>query len=395
MDFRDTPEEAEFRAEVRAWLGEHLPDGWTGQPYPRPDDSDEQRRRLEELRRWWQRELFEGGWAGLSWPAEYGGRGASLVEQVIFNEEAARARAPEPINVIGLHMAGPTIIAWGTEEQKKRYLEPLLRGDEIWCQGFSEPGAGSDLGGARTRAVRDGDTYVVNGQKVWTSYGHLADFCILVARTDPDAAKHVGLSYFLLPMRQEGVTVRPLAQITGDPEFNELFFDDARVPASERLGEEGDGWKVAMTTLMHERGTMSFSLQVMSRITLDGLIGLAKQLGVADDPAVRERLAGFQLDVEGLRVTNLRAVSKMAKGVPGPEGSMGKLLWERAQQGMGEYAMELLGMTGQVLGGGSADGDARWQFLYLRGRGHSIEAGTTEILKNIIAERVLGLPRSR
>jgi alkylation response protein AidB-like acyl-CoA dehydrogenase len=235
----------------------------------------------------------------------------------------------------------------------------------------------------------------VNGQKVWTSYGHIADFCILVARTDADAAKHAGLSYFLLPMRQDGVTVRPLVQITGDPEFNELFFDDARVPASERLGEEGDGWKVAMTTLMHERGTMSFSLQVMSRITLDGLVGLARDLGVAEDPSVRERLAGFQLDVEGLRITNLRAVSKMARGVPGPEGSMGKLLWERVQQAMGSYAMELLGLEGQIIGGGSEDGEARWQYLYLRGRGHSIEAGTTEVLKNIIAERVLGLPRGR
>jgi alkylation response protein AidB-like acyl-CoA dehydrogenase len=395
MDFRDTPEEAEFRAEVRAWLAEHLPDGWRGQPHPRPEDGPEQRKEIESLRRWWQRELFDGGWAGLSWPAEYGGRGASYVEQVIFNEEAASARAPEPINVIGLHMAGPTIIAWGTEEQKKRYLEPLLSGEEIWCQGFSEPGAGSDLGGLRTKAVREGDEYIVNGQKVWTSYGHVASFCILVTRTDPDAAKHAGLTYLLCPMDQGGVTVRPLVQITGDPEFNELFFDDARVPVSERLGEEGEGWKVAMTTLMHERGTMSFSLQIMSRITLDGLVGLARELGVADDDAVRQRLAGFQLEVEGLRITNLRAVSKLAKGVPGPEGSMAKLLWERVQQAMGEYAMELLGLAGQVHAGEEAPDDGRWAYLYLRGRGHSIEAGTTEILKNIIAERVLGLPRSR
>jgi alkylation response protein AidB-like acyl-CoA dehydrogenase len=404
VDFRDTPEEAEFRAEVRAWLRQHLPADWDGAPHPRPTDGPEERKRIEDLRRWWQRELFDGGWAGLAWPSEYGGRGAGLVEQLIFNEEAARARAPEPINVIGLYMAGPTIISWGSDEQKRRYLPPLLSGEEIWCQGFSEPGAGSDLGGLRTRVARDGDEYVVNGQKVWTSYGHIAHFCILLARADPaeatrtgqaGASKHVGLTYLLCPMRQEGVTVRPLVQITGDPEFNELFFDDARVPVANRLGEEGDGWKVAMTTLMHERGTMSFSLQVMSRITLDGLTRLVRDLGVAGDPAVRERVAGFHLDVEALRITNLRAVSKLAKGAPGPEGSMAKLLWERVQQQMGEFAMELLGLRGQVSAGEAAVADGRWQYVYLRGRGHSIEAGTTEILRNIIAERVLGLPRSR
>ena len=286
-------------------------------------------------------------------------------------------------------MAGPTIIAWGTDAQKARYLQPLLSGEEIWCQGFSEPSSGSDLGSARTRAIREGDTYIVNGQKVWTSYGHLASFCILVTRTDPDAPKHAGLTYLLCPMDQPGVTVRPLVQITGDPEFNEVFFDDARVPVSERLGEEGDGWKVAMTTLMHERGTMSFSLQVMSQITFDRLVALVQKLGVADDPAVRERLAGFHLDLEALRITNLRALTKLRAGAPGPEGSMAKLLWERIQMGMGEYAMELLGVDGQRMD------DGGWPFTYLRGRGHSIEAGTTEILKNIIAERVLGLPRSR
>lgn len=391
MDFADTPAEAEFRQEVRAWLRDHLPDGWAGRPVRRGDDP----KRVEELRCWWQRQLHDGGWAGLSWPAQYGGRGATLVEQVIFNEEAALARAPEPINVIGLYMAGPTIIAWGTEEQKARYLPPLLSGDEIWCQGFSEPSSGSDLGSLRTHAVREGDHYVVNGQKVWTSYGHLADYCILVTRTDPEAPKHAGLTYLIADMSDPGVEVRPLVQITGDPEFNELFFTDARFPVENRLGEEGDGWKVAMTTLMHERGTMAFSLQVQNRMTLDGLIELARKLERADDPAVRERLAGFQLDVEALRITNLRALSKLLKGAPGPEGSMSKLLWERVQQAMTEYAMELLGMSGQVLEGSQTPGDGIWQYLYLRGRGHTIEAGTTEVLKNIIAERVLGLPRSR
>jgi alkylation response protein AidB-like acyl-CoA dehydrogenase len=395
VDFRDTPEEAAFRAEVRAWLREHLPNDWRGGPHPRPSDGPNERKKLEDLRRWWQKELHAGGWAGLSWPAEYGGRGASLIEQVIFNQESAVARAPEPIGVIGLYMAGPTIIARGTDEQKRRYLEPLLAADEIWCQGFSEPGAGSDLGSVRTRAVREGDEYIVNGQKVWTSYGHIADFCILVTRTDPDAAKHAGLTYLLLPMRQDGVTVRPLVQITGNPEFNELYLDDARVPVSERIGEEGEGWQVAMTTLMHERGTMSFGLQVGNRITLNGLCELARELGVASDPAVRERIAGFHIEVEALRITNLRSVSKLARGTPGPEGSMAKFLWERVQQQMTEYAIELLGTQGQLTEGPDSASDGAWAFRYLRGRGHSIEAGSTEILKNIIAERVLGLPKSR
>ena len=392
MDFTDSPAEAEFRSEVREWLREHLPQGWLSDPDPMPSDRDAE----VELRRWWQKELYEGGWAGLSWPAEYGGRGASLVEQVIFNQEAAKARAPEPINVIGLYMAGPTIISWGTEEHKKRYLAPLLSGEEIWCQGFSEPGAGSDLAGGRTRAVREGDQYVVNGQKVWTSYAHIADYMILVARTDPDATKHAGLSYFLVDMKQPGVDVRPLVQITGDPEFNETFFDDAVVPADQRLGEEGDGWKVAMTTLGHERGTMAFGLQIQAQRAVDALKELVRKQGVADDPVVREKVARFQVDVDAMRVTNLRALSKLKEsGVPGPEGSMPKLMWERIQQGVGEYAMELLGTQSLISEGEHAVRDGYWQYFHLRSRGNTIEAGTTEIQKNIIAERVLGLPRSR
>ncbi|MGH8907496.1 MAG: acyl-CoA dehydrogenase family protein [Egibacteraceae bacterium] len=390
MDFRDSPAEAEFRAHVREWLRAHLPKGWPeGRAAALTLDE------AVEVRRWWQRELYDGGWLGLTWPKQYGGQGGTLLQQVIFDQEAVRAQAPDPANVIGLYMAGPTIMAWGTDEQKTRYLQPLLRGDEIWCQGFSEPGSGSDLGSVRTRAVREGDTYIVNGQKVWTSYGHLADFCILVTRTDAGAEKHAGLTYLIAGMREPGVTVRPLVQITGDPEFSELFFDDARVPVENRLGGEGDGWKVAMTTLMHERGTMGAALQAGARITLDRLVELVHGLDCADDPAVRERLAGFQLDVEALRITNLRSLSKLRKGTPGPEGSMAKLLWERVQQGMGEFAMELLGTAGLVMEGPETTGEGFWQHIYLRGRGHTIEAGTTEILKNIIAERVLGLPKGR
>ena len=390
MDFRDTEQEASFRAEVRAFLREALTAEWFDDPALRPTDPTHS----EELRRWWQRTLYDEGWAGLTWPTEYGGQGGTLVQQVIFNEECARARAPEPIGVIGLYMAGPTIMAWGTEEQMRRYLPPLLSGEEIWCQGFSEPEAGSDLD-VRSRAVRDGDDYVVNGQKVWTSYGHIADFCIMVTRSDPDASKQKGFTYLITDMHAEGVSVRPLVQITGQAEFTELFFDDVRVPVANRLGAEGQGWTVAMTTLLHERGTMGASLGVMSRITLDRLVALVGKLGLSDDAVVRERIAGFQLDVEALRLTNLRAITKMERGIPGPEGSMSKLLWERVQQGMGEYAMELLGASGQILSGPSSEEDGDWARIYLRGRGHTIEAGTTEILKNIVAERVLGLPRSR
>jgi alkylation response protein AidB-like acyl-CoA dehydrogenase len=390
MDFRDTEQEASFRAEVRAFLREALTAEWFDDPALRPTDPTHS----EELRRWWQRTLYDEGWAGLTWPTEYGGQGGTLVQQVIFNEECARARAPEPIGVIGLYMAGPTIMAWGTEEQMRRYLPPLLSGEEIWCQGFSEPEAGSDLD-VRSRAVRDGDDYVVNGQKVWTSYGHIADFCIMVTRSDPDASKQKGFTYLIADMHAEGVSVRPLVQITGQAEFTELFFDDVRVPVANRLGAEGQGWTVAMTTLLHERGTMGASLGVMSRITLDRLVALVGKLGLSDDAVVRERIAGFQLDVEALRLTNLRAITKMERGIPGPEGSMSKLLWERVQQGMGEYAMELLGASGQILSGPSSEEDGDWARIYLRGRGHTIEAGTTEILKNIVAERVLGLPRSR
>jgi alkylation response protein AidB-like acyl-CoA dehydrogenase len=390
MDFRDTPEEAVFRAEVREWLRDTLTETWFEDPDPRPRDPE----RSEELRRWWQRQLYDAGWAGLTWSTDYGGRGGTMVQQVIFNEECARARAPEPIGVIGLYMAGPTILAWGTEEQKRRFLPPLLSGEEIWCQGFSEPEAGSDLD-VRSRAVRDGDDYVVNGQKFWTSYGHIADWCILVTRSDPKASKQEGFTYLITDMHADGVSVRPLVQITGQAEFNELFFDDVHVPVANRLGKEGEGWAVAMTTLLHERGTMGAGLQVMSRITLDRLIALVAKLGLTEDDVVRERLAGFQLDIEALRLTNLRAITKMERGIPGPEGSMSKLLWERVQQAMGEYAMELLGTAGQIMPTASGGDNGVWTHIYLRGRGHTIEAGTTEILKNIVAERVLGLPRSR
>src|SRR6476619_4021129 len=262
MDLRDTPEEAAFRADLRAWLEEHLPDGLQGHR------GGATRFEGAEMREW-SRALYEAGYVGLTWPEEYGGGGAPYTHQAIFLEEMARAEAPPHVGVIGIGMAGPTIIAHGTEEQKARYLAPLLSAEEIWCQGFSEPGAGSDLAGVRTSARLDDGHFVVNGQKVWSSFAHIADFCILLTRSDPDSTRHAGLTYLIVDMHAPGVEVRPLRQITGEAEFNEIFFSDVEVPVAIRLGDEGDGWAVAMTTLLHERGTLGCALTP----THDGVVG--------------------------------------------------------------------------------------------------------------------------
>jgi alkylation response protein AidB-like acyl-CoA dehydrogenase len=397
MDFRDTPEEAAFRKEVRDWLEANLGD----QPSQISIGPAEER---VDLLRAWQRKLHEGGWAGVSWPKEYGGRGAPLIQQAIFYQEMARAKAPNPINVIGIGMAGPTIIAHGTEAQKQRYLSKILSAEEIWCQGFSEPGAGSDLAGLRSTAVEDGDSYVINGQKVWTTLAHLAKdggHCIFLARTDPDAPKHAGITYFLVDMDSPGIEVRPLVQITGTPEFNEMFFTDVRVPKENILGKVNDGWRMAMTTLMHERGTLGFALSVQARIALDELINLAKATKrngkpAIEDAVVRQRIAQLHVEIEAMRLNNYRALSTTMKtGVPGPEGSLGKLLWSEANKRMTDLAVELLGPSGLLLEAKNDPAVQRWQFAHLRSRGNTIEAGTSEILRNIIAERVLGLPKSR
>jgi alkylation response protein AidB-like acyl-CoA dehydrogenase len=269
MDFRDTPEEASFRARLRAWIEANLPDGWH-------DRSPAAGRTDESIQKEWTGKLFEAGYAGLTWPQEYGGRGLPHTYQAILLEETARLEAPEHIGIIGLGMAGPTIIAHGPDAQKERYLKPILSGEEVWCQGFSEPGSGSDLASLRTRATDDGDAFVVNGQKVWSSFAHIADFCILLVRTDPDAPKHRGITYLLVDMHADGVEVRPLVQITGDPEFNEIFFNDVRVPKENVLGEVGDGWRVAMTTLLHERGTLGFALTARLEVATRKLISLAR-----------------------------------------------------------------------------------------------------------------------
>jgi alkylation response protein AidB-like acyl-CoA dehydrogenase len=388
MDFRDTPEEAAFRKELRAWIERNLPDGWSERG-PRSGRTE------EEIQKKWAAKLHEGGYAGLTWPKEYGGAGAPYTHQAIFLEESARAETPEHIGVIGLGMAGPTIIAHGTEEQKARYLSKILSGEEVWCQGFSEPGSGSDLASLKTRAELDGDHFIVNGQKVWSSFAHIADWCILVVRTDSEAAKHKGLTYLLVDMHSPGVEVRPLVQITGDPEFNEIFFTDVKVPVGNVVDEVGNGWMVAMTTLLHERGTLGFALTARLEVLTRKLVELAKQTGASDDPIIRDRIARQWIDLQGLKFTNYRALTTLVKtGIPGPEGSIAKLHWSESNQRLGKLALEILGTFAQ-LDGDDAAWAGFWQYQQLRSRGNTIEAGTSEILRNIISERVLGLPRSR
>jgi len=381
VDLRDTAEEAAFRAELRAWIDANLPEerrGWRGGEQRFGDD----------FGREWSRKLYEAGYAGLTWPAEYGGAGAPYSFQAIFYEEMARAQAPAHVGVIGLGMAGPTIMAHGSDEQKRAHLSKILSAEEIWCQGFSEPDAGSDLAAARTRAVRNGDVYVVNGQKVWSSFAHIADFCILVTLSDPDAPRYKGLTYLIVDMRSPGVEVRPLRQITGEAEFNEIFFTDVEVPVTNRLGDEGEGWQVAMTTLLHERGTLGFALTAALDVGVGRLIETARER-VNGDTAARERIAAEWVEMQALRYTNYRSLGTYQRtGIPGPEGSAIKLRWSEQNQRLTKLGRELLG------GEGILD-DGWWHYQQLRSRGNTIEAGSSEVLRNIVAERVLGLPRSR
>ncbi len=382
MDLTFSEPELAFRDELRAWFADHSP--------TREPDGDEDAHYA--WRRDFQRELAQDGWAAVHWPPEYGGRGATLTQSAIFFEELGRSGAPLPANVLGLLLAGPTIMTWGTPEQKERYLTPILTAEEIWCQGFSEPDAGSDLANVKTRAVKDPahpDQWVVTGQKVWTSGAQYSKWCMLVARTDTEAAKHKGLTYFLMDMEQEGVQVRPLRQITGESEFNELFIDGARIPDENVLGGVGNGWKVALTTLMNERAGLAFFLQVRMRQTLDRLIQDVAARGLLDDPVVADRLGEIHLKAEVLRLTAYRGLTAIEKyGQPGPEGSLTKWMWSETNQQLTQLAADLLGPTALQAGG-------RWSYELLRARGNSIEGGTTEVLKNIVAERVLGLPKAR
>ena len=395
MDLSLTPAQETLRQTLRAWLKENAPRDW------KPGGaSDIPRVEAYQLLRTWQRKLYDAGFIGLTWPKEYGGRGLTFMEELILQEEMALAKAPPILNVLGVGMAGPMIFAYGTEAQKKRYPAKILSCEEIWCQGYSEPNAGSDLASLQTRAVKDGEHWVVNGQKVWTSFAQVADYMMLLARTDPSAPRHKGITYFLLDMKLPGITVKPLKQITGDSEFNEVFFDNVRVHESQVLGGVNNGWAVGLTTLMYERLTLGFALQTRLRIALEALIELARRMEksgrvVTKEPLVRQKLAQLWIDSEGLRFTGARAITKLLRGeMPGPEASAGKMVWVETHQRLQELAMEIEGPYAQLLKGSewAVEGGA-WQHSFLRSRANSIEGGTTEIQKNIIGERVLGLPK--
>jgi len=394
MDLNLTPEETRFRDELRAWLETNTPTGWEH----RRDASMEQH---FAFLRSWQKTLYDGGWAGISWPREHAGRGASLMQQVIFWQEMARVSAPPMANVIGLGMVGPTIIAFGTEAQKARFLPGILSADEIWCQGFSEPNAGSDLAGLQSDGRLDGDHFIVNGQKVWTSYGWAADWCELVVRTYPTVPKHKGLTVMLVDMKSPGVEVRPLRQMTGESEFTEVFFRDVRVPVANVVGRVNQGWDVSIGTLMHERGTLGAGMQVTYQRNIERLIELSRTIQrggrpAAEDPVIRQKLAQCYAEVQIMRANQMRAFSRISNsGVPGPEGSIQKIFWSELNQRLQQIAQELLGPYGQLEASDPhAIDHGAWSYGYLRARGNTIEAGTSEIQRNIIGHFVLGLPRS-
>jgi alkylation response protein AidB-like acyl-CoA dehydrogenase len=393
MDFEDTPQEAAFRSEARAWLDAHAT---RLGPDEKPDVSlgEEATRDVVQRAKDWQATKADGGWACITWPVEYGGRGATPIQSVIWNQEEARYRTPPNIFTIGQGMLGPTIMAHGTQAQKDRYIQKMLRGEEIWCQMFSEPAAGSDLAGLRTRAVRDGDDWIVNGQKIWTTGAQFCDFGMLLTRTDPNATKHAGITYFIVDMRSPGIEIRPIRQINGGTGFNEVFFSDVRIPDSNRVGAVNDGWRGAITTLMNERAAIGGG---------GGGLGFAELLSTVrstphgdgnalDDPAVRQRLADFYVRSTGLTYTTYRTLTALSRGqTPGPESSIGKLVGAPLRQEMAAFALEVLGSAGTITSGDESDGGA-WQRAYLTTPGLRLAGGTDEILRNIIAERVLGLP---
>ncbi len=386
MDFELSPAERAFRDEVRSWLTANRP-AWADGDSDAEDAGDQH---WLERRIAWQRQLHEAGYIGLNWPKEYGGRGATLMEQLIFSQEMVEARAPDPINVIGLGMGGPVIIHHGTEEQKRRYLDRILSADEIWCQAFSEPNAGSDLSALQTRAVDAGDHYLVTGQKVWTTLAHVSRWCLLLARERQEANPRAGLTYLIVDMKTPGIEVRPLVQITGEAEFNEVFFNETPVPKSQILGEPGRGWDVAITTLLHERGTLGAALASRVAITARELVDFVQASGQGGDRLLRQKVAQHYIESRILQLNGYRAVTQIMKnGIPGPEGSIMKLFFSELNQRMQETAIDMMGPAGMV-----TNGD-RWQYGFLRSRANTIEAGTSEVLRNILAERVLGLPRSR
>jgi len=387
---RFTPQDERFRAEVRAWLDANLA-GEFASLRGAGGPGREHERYAERLA--WNRHLAAAGWTCLGWPAEFGGRGAPLARQVIFHEEYARADAPARVTVVGEELLGPTLIAFGTPEQKERFLPPIRNVTELWCQGYSEPGAGSDLASVATKAALvkgegevGGEQWVITGQKVWTSLAHVADWCFVLARTEPGSARSQGLSYLLVPMDQPGITVRPIRQLTGTSEFNEVFFDGARTDAANVVGAPGDGWRVAKATLALERGAAMLGLQAGFRRELENLLAVARRTGAAADPPLRDRLARAWIGLEAVRAYALDTLGGPGDGA---EASVLKILWSRWHQGLGELAMEVLGAESMV----SRDDLDEWQRLFLFGRAETIYGGSDEIQRNIIASRALGLPR--
>jgi alkylation response protein AidB-like acyl-CoA dehydrogenase len=406
MDLTYPPEAETFRTEIRAWLVEHLPEGWFDEGFEMTPD---ERRSFNEN---WIKTLYEGGWICASWPTEYGGKGLSIMENVVLNEEFARAHAPMRADFFGDTLVGPTILQWGTEEQKQFFLPKILKGEISWCQGFSEPNAGSDLAGLSTKADLDGEEWVITGQKVWTTQAQYADYCFVLARTDPDASKHKGISYLLVPMRQPGIEVRPIVQPDGSAEFNEVFFTEARCPVDAVVGGVNNGWKVAMTTLGFERGSSATTSYRRFERELDSIIGIARENGKIDDPLIRQRLARQWSRIQLMRFGGLRTLSASVSGRKDPGvaalGALNKMIWSETHRDTMELALDILGMEGQILTGSVDDeyvaGVGRrvtardypaspMQVSFFFSRSETIWGGTAQIQRNIVGERVLGLPK--
>ena len=382
-----------FRKEIRGWLEANLPDGWGSDDF---DMAPDEHAAFNEA---WPQKLFEGGWICATWPKEYGGKGLTTMEGVVVAEEFARAKAPMRADFFGDTLVGPTLLQWGTEEQKREFLPKILRGEMRWCQGFSEPNSGSDLASLKTSAVLDGDEWIINGQKVWTSLAHRARWGLLLARTNPDVPKHKGLTYFVLDMHGPGVETRPLRQMTGQAEFNEVYFTDARIPDAHRLGDVGNGWNVAMTTLMNERTALGGSGSRRGAGTISEAVSLWASRPHRQTPVLRDRLTQLWLRAEAQRLTSERSRASAGVGGPGPEGSIGKLVGAELNQQIYQFCMDFLGPEGILYHGydsGSRIGERDWQGpiqqRFLRSRANTIEGGTSEVMRNILGERILGLP---
>ena len=389
MDLTYSPADEAFRVEVRDWLETHLSGEFAGL---RGMGGPGREHEAFDERVAWDRHLAAAGWTCLGWPEEHGGRALPLLQQVIFHEEYAEADAPARVSHIGEELLGPTLIAFGTEAQKQRFLPGIRNVTELWCQGYSEPGAGSDLANVATKARLDGDQWVVDGQKVWTSLAHVADWCFVVARSEPGSQRHAGLSYLLVPMAQDGVEVRPIEQLTGGSEFNEVFFSGARTDADLVVGAPGDGWKVALGTLGFERGVSTIGQQVGFARELAGVVELARHNGSIADPVIADRLVRARMGLEVMRLNALRTLAGYQTGSQGPEASITKLVWASWHRALGELAMQVAGAASLTVRDAPYDLDD-WQRLFLFTKADTIYGGSNEIQRNIIAERVLGLPR--